>query len=222
MAYGESQRLPRSPASHLHGNGSKEVQAMTEEWTFAEWMKSLRAGEAGAAEQVFHGYVGRLIGLARRRLSERARQKAGEEDVVQSALQSFFVHHVEDLDLRDEQDLWAILLEITLRHCGKWNKRFRAKKRVAREVPIRPQSEDDAGCEPGGDDPTPEEAASLADLVEHLMARMTQRQRFVFQRRLQGYSVAEIATDLQLSEAMVYRLLEQVRGLVGKHLERDR
>ncbi len=52
------------------------------------------------------------------------------------------------------------------------------------------------------------------------MGGLTPRQRQVFQLRLQGYAVAEISAQIQLSEAMAYRIIEQVRTHVVSEMER--
>lgn len=192
---------------------------MPEELSYGELLQGIRDGQPDAQSQLFHQYVHRLIGLARHRLSERAQRKTGAEDVVQSALHSFFLHHTQELNLQGETGLWDKLLEVTLRHCGKWNKRFRARKRQAVEMPIHPGGDGTAGgVEPSDDEPPPEEAVILAELVENLLADMTDRQRQVFQLRLQGCSVAEISTQMCVSEAIVYRTIEQLRSQVSARL----
>jgi RNA polymerase sigma factor (sigma-70 family) len=185
---------------------------MAEDLSFAELMAKLQAGDQDAATRVFKEYADRLIGLARGRLSERARRKVGDEAVVQSALLSFFTHHTGEIDLQSEDSLWTNLLAITLRHCGKWNKRFRAKKRAGPEAPLQVSREGaDAGLEPSAEKPTPEMVVTLVDLVEHLMAGLTERQRQVVELRLQDVPVAEICRQVGLSQARVYRILEEVR-----------
>jgi RNA polymerase sigma factor (sigma-70 family) len=193
---------------------------MSHEWSFAELTMKLQAGDQDAATCVFKAYAHRLIGLARNRLSERARLKVGDEAVVQSALLSFFIHHTGEIDLRSEDSLWTNLLAITLRHCGKWNKRFRARKRGAPETPLqRSRDGEDGGLELSAEEPTPEMAVTLADLVEHLMAGLTERQRQVVQLRLQQVPVAEICRKVGLSQARVYRILEEVREYGRKRLD---
>jgi RNA polymerase sigma factor (sigma-70 family) len=187
-------------------------------------MTRLRAGDPDAETQLFRAYVHRLLGLARRRLNDFARQKVEPDDVVNSALASFFTRHARgEFDLRDEAGLWDKLLEITLRKCGKWNKRFRARKRDPRaEVPIPQAADAGGGAEPCDEEPTPEEAAILAEVVEYLMRDLDGRQREVVTLLLQGYKVYEICAQVQLSERTVHRVLDRVRKQVNKGLERLR
>jgi hypothetical protein len=59
--------------------------------SFSDLMTRLRAGDPGAAAELFHRFQHRLIALARSRLDSRIRQKTDPESVVQSALGSFFL-----------------------------------------------------------------------------------------------------------------------------------
>jgi RNA polymerase sigma factor (sigma-70 family) len=194
-----------------------EALPMSDDLSFGDMLNRLRREDRDAANQLFQQYVARLIGLARRRLHEGACQMAGgPDDVVQSVLQSFLLRHAEAVDLVSEDSLWDKLLAITWRHCDKWNKRWqRFKERAGVPVPIEP------GQEPSADEPTPEEAAGLAEVVERLMSGLSDRQRQIFQLRLQGYSVAEISAQIQLSSALVYRIMGQLREHINKHLPAD-
>ena len=70
-------------------------------------------------------------------------------------------------------------------------------------VPIQPsRDEADTGFEPRDDEPTPEEAAVLADLVEWLMRALeTVQQREALTLLLQGYVRAEISREVKISLA---------------------
>ena len=94
------------------------------ESTFAELLTRLRAGEEDGETEFLTRYIERLHAFARSRLY--AKSKVDAEDVVQSAMLSFAVRHTGEVDLRADEGLWAVLMEITLRHCNKWNKRIGA------------------------------------------------------------------------------------------------
>jgi RNA polymerase sigma-70 factor (ECF subfamily) len=194
---------------------------MSQELSFADLLARMRDGDQDAATQVFNRYVQRLIGLARARLSARARQKVGDDAVVQSALFSFFRNHTGEVDLQSEDSLWAKLAAGILRHCGKWNKRFRAAKRNRAEVPLHAGTgEMDREIELSADEPDPEEVALLADEVEHLLSELTPPLRETLQLRLQGDTVADIARKMQLSESLIYRRLKQIEDKARARLER--
>jgi RNA polymerase sigma factor (sigma-70 family) len=170
-----------------------------------------------APESQFADYAQRLIGLAYKRLTERARRMAEPEDVVHSALYSFFERHTGEIDLESPESLWARLVLITLRHCGKWNKRA---WRAPQLVPIGPSADgSDAGFEPSDGQPTPEEAAVLADLLDDLMRQLAPRQRQVCQLLLQGFGADQIGDAMQVSNTLAYRWIKQVREKLDERLK---
>jgi RNA polymerase sigma-70 factor, ECF subfamily len=178
---------------------------------FDALMDRLRRGDPAAAEGVFRRFARRLIGLARQRLDARLRQKVDPEDVLQSALKSFFVRHAAgEYDLDSWDSLWSLLTVITLRKCGHRARHFRAARRdVAREV--APPGEGPAGWQAIAREPTPEEAARLADTVEQLFRGLDDDGRRVVELSLQGYKAPEISAQLGLAERSVYRTQERVR-----------
>src|SRR5438477_5807330 len=136
---------------------------MPNEPSFDDLMARLRVGDNDAATQVFHRFANRLIELARRRLDPQIRQKLDPEDVLQSVFRSFFVHQAagEITGLESWDNLWSLLVVITLRKCGRRVEYFHTASRdVQREKPS-PVSEDESGadCGTSSDEPTPSEAA---------------------------------------------------------------
>jgi RNA polymerase sigma factor (sigma-70 family) len=182
--------------------------------SFAGLLRRLEAGDPEAAAVVFDHYARRLIGLARRQLDARLRAKVDPDDIAQSVFRTFFRRHAEEpFDLASEDALWALLAEISLRKCGRWNRHFRARKRsVTREAPL-PAAEDSTRDEPlDAAEPSPEDAAILAETVEELLRGLDDRERTVCEMRLQGYQVQEIARRLGCTEVTVFRKLKHVKS----------
>jgi len=74
----------------------------------------VRAGDQDAAQEIFDRYFQRLIGLAHSRLSEKLGRKVDADDIVQSALRSFFVRSQEgQYAIERSGDLWKLLAVIT-------------------------------------------------------------------------------------------------------------
>jgi RNA polymerase sigma-70 factor (ECF subfamily) len=172
-----------------------------------------RAGPAGdAAREIFERFAGRLILLARYHLDARLRQKVDPEDVVQSAYKSFFLRYGGvDLAAEGWDGLWGLLTVITLRKCADRARHFRAGRRdVAREAPAAEEgAESWRGA--AGREPTPEEAAALAEAVENLLRGLDEGERPIIELSLQGYSTQEISERLGRAERSVRRLRERVR-----------
>src|SRR5262245_30019452 len=104
-----------------------------------ELVSRLKAGDVAAARQLWHVISSRLLGLARKKLPRGALGVGNEEDVVQSALASFF-HGLEGGKfprLHDRNDLWHLLAVITAR------KVFDFRKREGRQNPHPANGEPD-------------------------------------------------------------------------------
>jgi RNA polymerase sigma-70 factor (ECF subfamily) len=178
-------------------------------------MGKLRAGQNEAAAQVFNRFATRLIQLARKQLDPQVRQKVDPEDVMQSVFRSFFVRNAAGQlgEFETWDNLWALLVVMTQRKCGRRIDYFHAAQRdVDREVPAKPpadQSTSDIGI--SAEDPTPSEAAMLTETIENLMSSLQGRQRQILTLSLQGYSAPEIGTQLGCTERTVYRVLERVK-----------
>ena len=171
-----------------------------------------------AARELFERFTLGLIGLARRHLDARLHHKIDPEDVVQSAYKSFFLRYGEEaLGDRDWQGLWGLLTCITLRKCADRIRYHRTERRdISRE--LSPSHEEMAEPWRGAvsREPTPEQAAVLAETVEQVLRGLDADERSIIELSLQGYSTSEISERLGRAERSVRRLRERVR----KQLER--
>lgn len=172
----------------------------------------VRDGDEDAARAVFDRYLTRLVALARSRLSEKLARKIDADDIVQSALRSFFVR------ARDGQyaieragDLWALLASITKHKLLKKARHYGQQKRNAGiEQPIPDAGRvDDIAAFAGP--PSDEEAIALADEVEAMMRELEPLQREMLELRLQGKTIPEISEAIERSERTVRRFLGSFR-----------
>lgn len=177
---------------------------------FEDLMTRLRAGDEAAAAEVFNRFARRLIGLARSRLDHLVRQKVDPEDILQSVYRSFFSRHAQGhFDLAGWDNLWDLLTLITIRKCDYRRKYFHAARRdVGREVVPRPA---EVPFEAVARDPTPSEAARLAETVEQIMRELPPREQDMLALTLQGYDSAEVSDRVGRTERTVQRVLKRVR-----------
>ena len=174
----------------------------------------LRAGDEEAAEVVFHRFANRLMALARKRLGQMVRHKVDPEDVLQSAYKSFFLRQKKgQFQPQSWENLWGLLATITLRKCGhRIEKLYAARRDVRREVDHRAKSDDSsASWEAIAREPTPDEAAILAETVQQVLAGFNDAQRQIVQLSLQGFEIVEVSKLAGCTERTVYRVLERVR-----------
>jgi RNA polymerase sigma-70 factor (ECF subfamily) len=172
------------------------------------------AAEGEAARAVFERFTRRLIGLARQQLDARLHHKIEPEDVVQSAYKSFFLRYGEGALATEGWDgLWGLLTTITLRKCADRVRYHRAECRdIAREAAAPAGAEEAAPWRDAvSREPTPEEAAVLAETVEQLLRGLDGDERSIVELSLQGYSTEEISAQLGRASRSVRRLRERVR-----------
>jgi RNA polymerase sigma-70 factor (ECF subfamily) len=187
--------------------------------SFNDVMARLRAGDPLAAREVFERFVDRLIRLAHSKFNAALRHKVDPEEVVQSAYKSFFLRYkAGKLEVKDWGNLWGLLTMITLRKCMDRVDYHKAECRdVQREVAAQTGAK---GTEPWWEaiarEPTPDEAAVLAETVEELLRALQPDERPILTLSLQGFTTQEISEQLGRPERSVRRLRERVR----KELER--
>ena len=190
--------------------------------SFNELQAGLKAGDQEAARELFTRFATRLVALARSRLDTRLRQKVDPEDVVQSVYKSFFMRAADgQFDFKTWDSLWTILAVITLRKCGHRIEHFRAACRDVRREQASAANSDDslASFEAIAREPQPTEAAELTETLERVMQQLDDREQQIFMLRLQGFSTAEIAPQVQRTDRTVRLVLERIRKLLES--ERD-
>jgi RNA polymerase sigma-70 factor (ECF subfamily) len=182
--------------------------------SFADLEQKLRAGDQGAATEVFRRFGGRLIALARTELDARVRRKEDPEDVVQSVYGSFFRrYHAGQYDLGSWNSLWSLLTVITVRKCLNRSRHYAAQRRcLAGEVDLEPWDGAADGLSDAIDrEPTPLEAVVLAETVERMMRSLDAEDRAIIELSLQDFTAAEIGARLGRAERSVRRVRERVK-----------
>jgi RNA polymerase sigma-70 factor (ECF subfamily) len=170
----------------------------------AEWTRRFRQGDAQAAEVLFTHYARQLTRLAEQHLSRKLAARLDGEDVVQSVFRTFFRRCAAgEFRIDTSSQLWRLLVRITV---------LKAHAR-ARHHTAGPR---DVRAETGGADvwlsvlatePGPEEAVTLTEQIEELLAGLPDMYAQVLELRLQGHAVADIAPRLGVSRRTVQRAL---------------
>jgi DNA-directed RNA polymerase specialized sigma24 family protein len=191
-----------------------------EDCSVTRWIGQLKRGHPDAAHHLWQRYFPRIVGLARAKLGHAPRAFADEEDAALSAFRNLCegaAHGQFDL-LQDRDDLWRLLVVITVRKAADLKKRQNRVKRGGGR--ILGQSDLDGGDKRGpaaleliaGDEPTP---VFLAELAEEFRRRLDQlgdvTLRQVALLRLEGYDYDEIAERLGVARRTVARKLEMIR-----------
>jgi DNA-directed RNA polymerase specialized sigma24 family protein len=186
------------------------------------WIGGLQAGGDSAAQHLWKVYFDRLVHLARARL--RSARRAGaiedEEDAVLSAFDSFCRGAARGRypQLTDRDDLWRLLVVITVRKVLGQLKRQGAQKRAGGRLLGESALIGSDAAQAGGLDliagnqPSPGLAAQVVDEYRRLRSGLrTEDLRQVLDLRLEGYTRTEIAERLGCAERTVKRKLEVIR-----------
>jgi RNA polymerase sigma-70 factor, ECF subfamily len=176
-----------------------------------------KAADLEDADAAFEHFTRRLIALARGHLDAWLRHKIDPEDVVQSAYKSFFLRYGEGALAAEGWDgLWGLLTVITLRKCADRVRYYKAQRRDLSREAAATVPDAEPWRHAVGREPTPDQAALLAETVEQLLRGLDADERPIIELSLQGYSTPEISEQLGRAERSVRRLRERVR----KQLER--
>ena len=171
-------------------------------------------GDEAAAIEIWNEYYGRLIQYARRHMHGMPRRDADEEDVVLSAMNSFFDGtRAGRLAPKDADELWRLLATITVRKATAQLRKQLTAKRGGGQV--RGESGFDANVVADrSDGGTSLDALSphLGTACEEMLAHLddpTLRQ--VALLRLASHTNEEIAQQVGCSLASVKRRVAEIR-----------
>jgi RNA polymerase sigma factor (sigma-70 family) len=197
---------------------------MSSAGSVSHWVIQLQAGDHRAAQQLWERYFRRLVGLARKKLRDAPRRSADEEDVALSAFGCFCrgAEQGRFPQLSDREDLWQLLVTITVQKAVDHIRRERCLKRGAGATldeaalaGLREHSADEPAMEQIlGREPTPEFAAQIAEECERLLQCLGEGNlRAVALKKMEGYSDEEIATQLGCARRTIVRKLRRIRSL---------
>lgn len=175
-----------------------------------------------ACAQLWESVYERIITYARSRLSIKDQRVADEEDIAQSAMNSFFraAEAGRFKTLANRDDLWRILITVMARKTNALQQRLNAEKRGAGQVrgdsgfnlSAKGRSSDINSVADSGD-PDRFVDELLGECRERLESLPDQILRTIALRRMEGFEVTEIAEELGLSVATIKRKLARIRDL---------
>ncbi len=185
------------------------------------WIGRLSEGDEAAVQVIWERYFEKLVRLARRRMDKAPRRVADEEDVALSAIQSFYqgARAGRFPQLNDRQDLWKLLVTITVRKVFAQMKRQRAAKRGGGAVRgesifLRNDNPDEINglAQRLGQEPTPELACQVAETCGLMLGQLEDQElRQIALLKMEGYSNQEIAAELECVVRTVERKLARIR-----------
>jgi DNA-directed RNA polymerase specialized sigma24 family protein len=190
-----------------------------DEGSVTHWIGELKAGRGAAAQPLWERYFERLVRLAGAKLRRVRRPGADEdeEDAALSAFQSLCAGAAQGRfpRLNDRDDLWRLLVVITLRKAQAQARRRRRLKRGGAALPPafdREQDDRDLLERAAGREPTPEFAAQVAEEFRRLLDALGDDElRQIAVWRMEGVTGDEIAERLGCARRTVARRLDLIR-----------
>jgi DNA-directed RNA polymerase specialized sigma24 family protein len=189
--------------------------AASGEGSVTRWIGDLKAGGDAAAQRLWERYFDRPVRLARQRLRAGRAAAEDEEDAALSAFHTFCrrITKGQYPDLADRDDLWRLLVVITLRKAFDQIQRQQAQKRGGGRLVGEADLESSEALDRfAGREPSPELAALVVEEYQRLWSRLGDDSlRQVLDLSLEGCTPKEIAARIGRTDRTVTRKLEVIR-----------
>ena len=193
---------------------------MSEQHSVTDLLHKLEEDDSDAARQIWERFAMRLVGAANRQLKGLPRRAVDEEDVVASAFEAFFrgVKEQRFPRLENREDLWQVLAMLTERKAIAVIRKELADKRgggLNRGESVFEKLVADSSADLGIDrisDPDPYVVEVFTQEVREMLNRLgDELLRKIAVSRLEGYTNAEIAAQMNISLRAVERKLSLIR-----------
>jgi RNA polymerase sigma-70 factor (ECF subfamily) len=193
---------------------------MSEEQTFRDLIRRVRAGEPQAATELVRQYEPEIRRAVRIRLTDpRLCRVLDSMDVCQSVMANFFVRaHAGQFDLEKPEQLLRLLVtmarnklldQVRKQHSGRRDSR----RNEAGDEPLEAVA--DAGAA------TPSQIVSEKELVQAMRNHLTEDERLLADQRAKGRDWAEIANEFGSTPEALRKKLARALDRVSRHLGLD-
>lgn len=177
-------------------------------------LEAFRSGQMDASTRLYMKYADRLIGMTARKSSSELAAKVDPEDIVQSVFRTFF-RRVEkgQYDVPEGEDIWKLLLVITLNKIRAVVAFNRAAKRDMRRTKSDAMVEDAVAQADNKDEIA---LATLRIVIDELLADQIEVNQIIIRQRIEGYDILEIAKNVNRSKRTVERVLQGFRARLSQ------
>lgn len=176
-------------------------------------IRRLQGGDAAAAAMLHERYSRRMRGLVKVRLDPVLASRVDVEDVVQSALGSFFRVASKGLyEVPPSGEIWQFLAAITRHKLNHARVRHLAAKRDVRRTVSAPINATEASDVAATREVADQLAAELRWSIEEVTADYTDVERRIVALRIEGHDVEQIAARVSRSRRTVERVLHAFRN----------
>ena len=192
-------------------------QPATSEMTaWQSFRKRLDSGDSVAMQRLFEQYSQRLFHVASQNIHPALVKRFDGEDVVQSVFRTFFRRQGEgELQIRHSQQLWKLLVTITI-----YKTRSHARRHTADRRNVRAEEAMISDVQILDREANPEDALALWEEIDVALRGLPDKTGEILSLRLEGRHKSEIADQLDVSRQTVHRLLNLLEERLAERLER--
>lgn len=202
---------------------------MTEPGSVSLWINQLQEKDRDAIQKLWERYFRRMVALARERLQPGVKRGGDEEDIALSAFHSFCqgIERGRFPLLMDRDELWQLLLTITLRkayklveHEGQQKRDWRRTRRTSDQLPA--EADQPELITVMAKEPDPAFAVQVTEQCQSLLARLNDAElQQIALRKMEGYTNKEIAEQMDCAIPTIERRLRMIRKCWSVELNSD-
>ncbi len=184
---------------------------MSLEDSVTNWLQSFQGGNRHAAQELWNRYFSNMVDVARLKLGHAPRGAADEEDVALSAFDSFCqgVEQGQFPRLQDRDDLWRLLVVITVRKAVNLIHHEGRQKRGGDQIP---ETDDEVLQGLLSREPSPAVTAAMNEECLRLLDLLDDEPlRKLVLLKLEGHTNTESATLLGRTRVTVQRMLKLIQ-----------
>ena len=181
---------------------------------FQSLQRGMETGDSNATQALFDQYARKLVALAGNHIHPALQKRFDGEDVVQSVFRTFFRRKaLGDFQFEHSQQLWRLLITLTLFKTRSHARKHTADKRDARhDHPI--------------DDelvlyrqPSPHDALAMWEEIDLVLEGLPSQAADILALRLEGRNKSEIASELSLSRQTIHRVISLLQDRLSGRFE---
>lgn len=188
------------------------------------YMNQLREGDREGTDELWRRFYSRLVRLAHNRMNTKFQRVTSDEDVAAIAIAECFKSLEEGRcpELKDRDDLWSRLAQITERRALNEIRRQTSKKAgggqvLGESVFLNVDESSPQGIDGlPGKEPTPLYVDQLSITVNELLTGLNDQLRQIAILKMQGFTNREISKQVKVSIATVERKLGLLRSKLAQ------
>ena len=179
---------------------------------FEDLLKKAQAGDETAMAELVHRYESDVRMVARARLGRALRPHVDSVDLVQSVHKSLMIGlRAEQFDISSPDKLVALATTIVRRKVARKWRKLKRQQRLSGNPSNTAQELSGMLVAVGGSETDPAREVALQEAAERVLESLSDSERSVMELRIEGFTTAEIARQLDLDADVLRVKLSRLR-----------